>query len=645
MDSGRFPTLRRVVPSLALLALPLTSCADDGPSPDAAASAVAVAFAAGDWSDVPLVGSAGKTQAAFDEIVAGMGSATRAVEVVGIDDSVDDEATDASVRLDVVWDLDGPGPLDHQWTYRTDAPLILDESVEPATWRAVWEPALVNPDLVEGDVLVSDRVQPPRADITGADGAVLVTERPVERVGVDKARLAGADERDSARSIARLVDIDPGPYADEVAGAGEQAFVEAIVLREGDAAGLREDVEAVPGGRMISDRLSLAPSRGFARPLLGVVGDATADVVEASGGAVVAGDVVGLSGLQQRYDERLRGEPGFVVRLVPGASGAAASEELYASDARSGDAVELTLDPGVQRTAEAVLADVGPASALVAVRPSDGALLAVASGAGADGYSTATLGQYAPGSVFKVVTTLALLRAGMTPESSVTCPELTTVNGKEFRNYSGYPASALGEIPLRRAFAESCNTAFVTQSDRISPAQLTESAESLGLTAADDFGMDMFEGSVPRAQDPVEHAAAMIGQGPVLASPTLVAVMGAASAGGEIAPRLVVDPQGDEEALPRPVTRREADALRAMMLDTVTSGTAEVLRPVPGPPVGAKTGTAEFGTATPPDTHAWLVAVQGDLAAAVFVEEGQSGSTTAGPLLADFLARMQRQGS
>ena len=60
---------------------------------------------------------------------------------------------------------------------------------------------------------------------------------------------------------------------------------------------------------------------------------------------------------------------------------------------------------------------------------------------------------------------------------------------------------------------------------------------------------------------------------------------------------------------------------------------------VPGE-VGAKTGTAEFGQADASGalpTHTWMIATRGDLAVAVFVETGVSGSQTAGPLLEAFL--------
>ena len=58
---------------------------------------------------------------------------------------------------------------------------------------------------------------------------------------------------------------------------------------------------------------------------------------------------------------------------------------------------------------------------------------------------------------------------------------------------------------------------------------------------------------------------------------------------------------------------------------------------VPGAPVIAKTGTAEFERDGRTLTHAWMVAAQGDLAVAVFVDLGSSGSGTAGPLLERFL--------
>ena len=55
------------------------------------------------------------------------------------------------------------------------------------------------------------------------------------------------------------------------------------------------------------------------------------------------------------------------------------------------------------------------------------------------------------------------MRAGITPDTTVSCPPTTVVDGKSFKNYDDYPSSGLGRIPFRAALANSCNTAFITE--------------------------------------------------------------------------------------------------------------------------------------------------------------------------------------
>ena len=62
-----------------------------------------------------------------------------------------------------------------------------------------------------------------------------------------------------------------------------------------------------------------------------------------------------------------------------------------------------------------------------------------------------------------------------------------------------------------------------------------------------------------------------------------------------------------------------------MLRGVVTSGSGSFLADVPGPPVIAKTGTAEFEKDGKILTHAWMIAAQGDLAVAVYVDIGASG--------------------
>lgn len=106
--------------------------------------------------------------------------------------------------------------------------------------------------------------------------------------------------------------------------------------------------------------------------------------------------------------------------------------------------------------------------------------------------------------------------------------------------------------------------------------------------------------------------------------------------GATVVPRLLADaPQPEPEA--EPLTAPEAEALRELLRAVVTEGGATFLADVPGEPVLAKTGTAQFGVGEGLANHAWMIGIQGDLAVAVFVEDGDDGSTTAGPLLEEFL--------
>src|SRR4029453_17834649 len=122
--------------------------------------------------------------------------------------------------------------------------------------------------------------------------------------------------RSSAIRLANLVKINSKAYAASVAAAGNSAFVPAIVLRmDAPDVPLGSDLRAIPGALSIKTGQMLAPTRDFARPIIGTVGDATKENVDTSGGTVVAGDQVGLSGLQKRYDAQMRGTPGVQVRL------------------------------------------------------------------------------------------------------------------------------------------------------------------------------------------------------------------------------------------------------------------------------------------------------------------------------------------
>ena len=585
-----------------------------------AAQSFAAAWTGGTLTDLPWAPGAGEPPA---EQVADL--------TAGLDPRPDDRPAEvrvgqvrrdgdrATAGLDVRWDLGTP------WQYATTLPLRRRDDV----WRPVFAPSVVHPSLEQaGQVLRARSVQPPRAPITDRRGTPLVRARPVVTVGLQPSR--AADLAATVRRVAALTDVDQAPLLERARAASPDAFVEVVTLRREAYEARRAQLRPVPGVVLREGERQLAPTAAFARALLGSVGPATAELVAQGGGRVRADQQVGLSGLQRTHDEQLGGTPGLVVERT----GAGAAQVLQQTPASPGTALRVTLDAEVQQAADTAVAAApeGKAAALVAVRVSTGEVLAVANdGPQGPTVDRALTGRFPPGSTFKTASTLALLRQGLRPSDVVPCPATVSVQGKRFSNAED---EVLGDQPFSTDFARSCNTAFVGSAGRITSAQLTRAAEDLGHGTG-DLGVGAFGGEVPTTSDPVEHAAQTIGQGRVLASPLSAAVAAATVAGGRLRPpRLLVDRPAEAPGPPLP----QAPALQALTRLVVTSGTATVLRDAPGPPVSGKTGTAEFGTRTPPQTHAWFAGAAGDVAVAVLVEDGGFGGQVAAPVARTFLA-------
>jgi cell division protein FtsI/penicillin-binding protein 2 len=215
----------------------------------------------------------------------------------------------------------------------------------------------------------------------------------------------------------------------------------------------------------------------------------------------------------------------------------------------------------------------------------------------------------------------------------VNCPKTLTVDGRTFKNSHD---EALGNVPLHVDFAKSCNTAFASLAPRLGPDGLSKTAQSVGIGVPWDLGANVFTGKVSANGSPSEQAAAAFGQGTTLVSPVVLAGAAAAIARGQWKqPGLVTDPAPTKVAADGPAIQPASlDALRQMMREVVTSGTANQLKNLPGDLRG-KTGTAEYDN-VPAHTHSWFMGYRGDIAFCVFVENGGASTAAAVPIAGKF---------
>jgi cell division protein FtsI/penicillin-binding protein 2 len=136
-------------------------------------------------------------------------------------------------------------------------------------------------------------------------------------------------------------------------------------------------------------------------------------------------------------------------------------------------------------------------------------------------------------------------------------------------------------------------------------------------------GLTTITGNVPNAGTPAQKVENGLGQGTVTVSPFGLAVAEASLGhGSTITPTLVIGETTTANTPSAPIPPKISDDLRAMMLQTVSDGTATALRDVPG--LGGKTGTAEFGDNT--YSHGWFAGITGDIAFATLVVGGDTSA-------------------
>ncbi|HEY6424985.1 MAG TPA: penicillin-binding protein 2 [Pseudonocardiaceae bacterium] len=368
----------------------------------------------------------------------------------------------------------------------------------------------------------------------------------------------------------------------------------------------------------------------------------------------------GSGGIENKMDPVLSGSDGrLFVRRV---------SDLITGRERSGGNVELTINPIVQQVAYNELTRRKYTGAVVAIRPSTGEILAMASTpsydpnrlASHDGaeqetawneYSSPKRGTpltnrpvdsiYPPGSTFKLaVTAAALENAKATPDTPLTAAAALQLQGTTtlLHNFADRPCGGGGDtVTLTEALVRSCNTAFAQLAATVGENDLRKQAQLLGIGQQDlTIPIPVAPSTLGAIPDVAALQQSGIGQRDVALTPLQNAMIVAtiANHGVRMKPQLVrstvapdlsvLDSFGPEQA-ETAMSRNTADLIRNMMVAAENSYRND--GKINGVTIAAKTGTAEHG-ANPKNTppHGWYVAFapadNPQVAIAVVVEDG-----------------------
>ncbi|MDQ3880288.1 MAG: penicillin-binding transpeptidase domain-containing protein [Chloroflexota bacterium] len=481
------------------------------------------------------------------------------------------------------------------------------------------------------------------------DGPVLAMELPLD--------LTLATDRFGELDLERRVVLTQGADGWQVRWSPASVFPEL-----GDAGELTLDRQLLPRGRILAadgsvladnrdDGVRIYPQEALAGQTVGYVSDVTAEDLETlAEQGYRTGDVVGRSGLESGAEPLLRGEPGWTLNAVPDGGDPV---ELFHTEAVAGADVHTTLQPDVQRTAEAALARY-PAAGTAVIDPASGDVWALASapplnpnaftlGSTLSGVAlsppqygqilnNAAAATYPAGSTFKPFTLASALVTGVvTPDSQVTCPGTWDFEGFTFHNYQDHELE--GPVSLADAMAFSCNTTYMPLSAQVydvDPDALPRLAADFGFGEptgvqhlTDEAGVlpshEYFQATEGRDYGAFDQVQLAIGQGAFLGTPLQMALaFTALGNGGTLwTPRLVtqvVQPDGTVVESFDPEERRQVAVDAGQLAYVVDTLQAVVDRPFGtaygafqgfGLAVAGKSGTAETSTENP---DSWFAA-------------------------------------
>lgn len=225
----------------------------------------------------------------------------------------------------------------------------------------------------------------PRGVIFDRDGHPLVTSTPIYNVILSREDLRDRKLISLAGPLAEALSVDPDILRDRFEQIGSQPAFESILVKQdatqGDIAWVEAHELEFPELRVEQQPLRRYPADGMLAHVLGYVGEISPEQLKQSGykdKGLKPGDVIGLSGLEQTYDDYLRGKDGYREVIVD--SRGRIQDEIETIAPQPGQDLVTTIDLDLQLVAEEQLrTSTTGRGVIVAMNPNNGEIFALAS--------------------------------------------------------------------------------------------------------------------------------------------------------------------------------------------------------------------------------------------------------------------------
>ena len=487
-----------------------------------------------------------------------------------------------------------------------------------------WNSTLIFPQLSNTDKVRIKTISAERGEILDKNGTVLAGNGTVSSVGIVPGKL-GENKETNIEQIATLLGITADEINDELSASWvkDDTFVpiKKVATTETE---LKNQLLQIPGVKITSVSSRVYPLGEIAAHLTGYIRTITAEELEENRGkGYNSNSLIGKTGLEKQYEERLKGKDGVEIYIED--SQGNRKSEIAKIDVQDGEDIKLTIDANLQTEIYNKTKD--NKGFFVVMEPKTGAILALVSTPSYD-VNKFVLGmtneewneingdennpmlarylqKWCPGSTFKPVTgAIGLTTNSLSTDDTFTYNGLSWQKDESWGNYNVTTLTAYnGPKNLRNAIIYSDNIYFAQAVLKIGKDNFINTLNKLKFNETIDFPLSLAKSQYSNT-DTIDSETLLAdsgyGQGQILVNPIHMASIYSAFAndGNMVKPYLEYEENKQVEYLvENAFTKEAANIIKDDLIQVVETvgGTAHDMK-VDGRTIAAKTGTAELKT-------------------------------------------------
>lgn len=504
---------------------------------------------------------------------------------------------------------------------------------EKGQYLLEWEPSVIFPHMTGSDTVRVTRLKARRGSILDRNGQALAEQGTASSVGIIPGKLGEGKEEDLNR-LAELLEVSRESIdaALSASWVREDSFVPIKTLdkiddtektssetddRTKEEIARQDALLKIPGVMITDTQIRIYPYREAASMLTGYVQNVTAEELE---DGYEADSVIGRSGAELLYEEKLRGRDGYEIDILN--ENGDIKEILAVAEQKDGQDVKLTVDAQLQELFYEQFQN--DKSCTAAVNPLTGEVMALVSTPSYDANDfVRTMSEkkwnklnenpdkplynrfrstFCPGSIFKPIVAAVGMTAGMLdPEEDFGSEGLKWQANESWGNYYVTTLKAYEPVTLANALLYSDNIYFAKTALRLGADTLTQNLDNLGFNEQLPFPIVMAASTysdTDTIESEIQLADTGYGHGELLVNPLHIACIYTAflNRGNMLIPRLLYEDISAPEIWKENVFTEEAAATVADDLSQVVQNPAGTAYSghIDGLSLAGKTGTAEL---------------------------------------------------